>query len=70
MSEIDITIYVNNKWHAQRRWSAVPRVGDEIVVADGDRNIIVDIKRVLWGYSEEDFLGYQSCTVALYCRTV
>ena len=68
MSEVDITIYLNNKWHAQRRWPTVPRVGDKIAVRDGVNVIVVKVKEVIWGAIDEDFLGYQICTVGVYCK--
>lgn len=68
MSDIDITIYVNGKWHAQRRWPSVPRIGDKIVVQDGEKGIIVKVKDIIWGALEEDVLGYQACQVNLHCK--
>ena len=48
---VTIQFWLENKRHAQRAVFHVPRVNDEIRLAD---NKFYTIKRVVWIYDEED----------------
>jgi hypothetical protein len=52
--KVQIEIYVDGTMYGERRWPAVPRVGDHLLVrgmVEGDRDALSAVKviRILWG---------------------
>jgi len=70
MEGIRIEFFVRKKSFAWRRWQAVPRVGDEVMLDGGGGKKPYRVKRVVWGVeppegSPDDFPGRQDVNIEL-----
>ena len=49
-----IHFFVDGREYAYRSWSFIPRVGDEVMLGEGDRRKAYVVKRVVWGNDAPD----------------
>lgn len=72
---IDISIYIDEREYASRRWPAVPRRNEEVMVCRVENREVIDahaiaiVDDVCWGTSLESRNGFAGeLRVSLFCH--
>lgn len=64
---IVVQVTVNGLHNSYRRWSAVPRVGEEMLVEVGEKIKKVVVERVTWGVTAASRLVSADAEVEVSC---
>lgn len=51
---VGIYLIMDNQTFGYRRWPAVPRVGEEILLNHGPKEYTVKVKTIVWGVVRDD----------------
>jgi hypothetical protein len=60
---IDISFFLDGQQIATRRWSAVPRKGDEVMLGAHGQKEAYKVKRVVWGVEGPDPRDLQAVNI-------
>ena len=64
---IHISVWVGQKEHGSRRWPAVPRIGETMLVTVNDKLEYLKVVDVQWGVTDAS-RRTDMCDVAVFCK--